>query len=278
MKTRNASIIFFLALLFAASGAIAQESLRTATAPQQVGADADKLAEKLSNPVASLISVPLQLDYQRKWFEKGDQWLLEIEPVIPVSISERWNMISRTIIPVVRQDDVIPGTSQSGVGDILQSFFFSPKAPSSSGWIWGAGPAIQIPIGGRDVTTDTWAVGPTAVVLKQENGWTYGALVNQLWDTGGSGGKDIDQLFLEPFAAKALGNGRTLSFSTETTYDWNSKKWNVPLIAGISKVTKWGKQMVSNGIYVKWYVTTPYHGNDGPDWGVRYKLTLLFPE
>ena len=85
-------------------------------------------------------------------------------------------------------------------------------------------------------------------------------------------------MFLEPFASKSLGKGRTLSFSTETTYDWNSKEWNVPLIVGISKVSKWGNQMVSNGIYAKWYATTPYRGNDGPDWGVRYKLTLLFPK
>ena len=144
--------------------------------PAFAQSDEQALAQQLSNPVAALISVPLQLNYSQGIgpVDDGSQWLLNIQPVIPVGISEKWNLISRTIVPVVSQSDIFPGAgSQFGIGDTVQSFFFSPKAPTSGGLIWGVGPVLLLPTGSDPLLTgDKWGAGPTAVVLKQQGPWT----------------------------------------------------------------------------------------------------------
>lgn len=242
-------------------------------------ADADALAKKLSNPVAALISVPLQLNWDTGLGPSGDgdRTTLNIQPVIPVSLSEDWNLISRTVLPVLWQDDVVPGAgSQSGLGDTVQSLFFSPKAPTESGWIWGVGPALLVPTGGSDFTADQWAVGPTAVVLKQTAaGWTYGMLVNQLWAVSNSGSlPDVDATFVQPFVSLALGRGRTVSLNTEATYDRNAGQWTVPVNAAYSQVLKLGGQLISVAGGVRTYLDGP---RGGPDWGLRLNVTLLYP-
>jgi hypothetical protein len=263
----------FSTLAFSASQSFAQEQSGTASDSQM--SEADRMAKELSNPVAALISVPFQYNYTQTYGADGYQNLLNIQPVIPISISEDWNLISRTILPIIQQGDVVPGTSQFGLGDTTQSFFFSPKKPTKSGLIWGIGPAIYIPTGTDNLGADTWAMGPTFVVLKQSKGWTVGALANQLWATGGPA--DINSLYMQPFVSKGLGKGRTITFNTETTYNWTNDQWNIPFNLGYSKVSKLGgKQLVSNYFGIKAYADTPY-GN-GPDWGVRYVFTLLFPK
>jgi hypothetical protein len=267
------------ATLLLLSGNLIYAQEKSAEAPAASGttepSKVDKLAQQLSNPVAALISVPFQFNYDQTYGEDGYKNQLNIQPVIPISISENWNLISRTIVPVIQQDDVIPGTSQFGLGDTTQSVFFSPKAPTKSGLIWGIGPVALIPTGTDNLSADTWAFGPTFVVLKQSNSWTVGALGNQLWATGGPA--DINAMFLQPFVAKALGKGRTISFNTETSYDWNNEQWTIPFNLIYSKVSKIGEhQLVSNAFGIRAYADTPY-GN-GPDWGVRYVFTLLFPK
>ena len=161
--------------------------LAAAPAGAQEKTDANELAKQLSNPVAALISVPLQLNYDDGYGAQnnGARWTLNIQPVVPVSISESWNMISRTIVPLIDQNFAAPGDKETGLGDITQSLFFSPKAPTAGGWIIGAGPALLVPSGGEGFTAHQWGAGPTAVVLKQQNGWTYGALVNHIWSFAG---------------------------------------------------------------------------------------------
>jgi len=238
--------------------------------------DADALAKQLSNPVAALISVPFQYNYDETWGNEGYRHQLNVQPVVPISISEHWNMISRTILPVVYQEDVVPGTDQAGIGDITQSLFFSPKEPTKSGLIWGIGPAFLIPVGTDDLGADTWGLGPTAVLLKQDGTWTYGALVNHITDVaGGSHRTNINSTFLQPFLSKSLGQGRTLSFNFESTYDWEAEQWTVPFNVGYSKVSKVGGQMISYQGGVRAYLDKP---RGGPDWGVRFAVTLLFPK
>lgn len=241
----------------ASTGAIAAEQ------------SADELAKQLSNPVAALISVPFQLNYDTGYASGKDKWTLNIQPVVPISISDDWNLISRTILPVVTQGD-------TGIGDITQSLFFSPKAPTSSGWVIGVGPAFLLPTGSNGFSLDQWAVGPTAVVLKQDGPWTYGALVNQLWGVSNSGSaRDVNSMFLQPFLSKSLGAGRTVSLNLESTYDWDNGQWTIPLNFSYSKVTKWGSQMVSLAGGVRVYLDKPA---GGPDWGLRGVVTLLFPK
>ena len=165
-----------------------------------------ELAKKLANPIANLISVPFQYNYDADIGpdEDGTRSQLKIQPVIPITLNDDWNVISRTIVPVTYQDDIFPGAGdQFGLSDTTQSFFFSPKAPTSDGWIWGVGPAILIPTGTDDeLGAGQWGVGPTFVVLKQESGWTYGMLANQIWGVAGSDRQpDIDQIYLQPFVS-----------------------------------------------------------------------------
>jgi hypothetical protein len=238
-----------------------------------VATNADELAKKLANPIAAMISVPFQYNYARTFNEDGHRNLLNIQPVVPMSISKDWNLISRTIVPIIQQKDVQPNNTQFGLGDTTQSFWFSPKEPTKSGLIWGVGPAALIPTGTDGIGANTFALGPTVIVLKQQGPWTYGMLFNQLWNVGGQA--DISSMFIQPFLAKGLGKGRTLSVNAESTYDWNSKKWTVPINVAYSKVSKWGKQMVSNQVGAGWYATSP---SGGPEWQLRYMMVLLFPK
>ena len=167
--------------------------------------DAADLAKKLSNPIAALISVPLQLNYDDNIGpgERGDKWQLNVQPVIPITLNKEWNLISRTIVPIINQKDVsAPGVRNSGIGDVVQSFFFSPVQPTATGWIWGAGPVLLLRTGEDNLSGEKWGGGPTAVVLRQHGGWTYGGLANHIWSFAGSdSAPDISATFLQPFVS-----------------------------------------------------------------------------
>ncbi|MGY1530990.1 transporter [Luteimonas sp. A649] len=265
-EPRNRSILV-LALLVAAPAAWAQ--------------NADELARQLSNPIASLTSVPMQLNYDDGIgpLDDGDKFTINVQPVIPVSIGESWNMISRTILPVVYQQDVFPGAgSQFGLGDTLQSLFFSPKALTEGGWTWGVGPALLVPTATDDLLGgEKWGAGPTAVALRQtRSGWTYGALANHLWSFAGDSDRaGISATYLQPFMAKSLGKGRTVSVAIESTYDWKNAQWTVPLNIGYSQVGRIGQQMVSWQGGVRYYMEAP---DTGAEWGLRFTFTLLYPK
>ncbi|MBM7061833.1 transporter [Pseudomonas sp. UL073] len=244
-------------------------------------ADDAELAKKLSNPVASLISVPFQLNYDEKLGPQGHgkRYQLNFQPVVPISLNEDWNLISRTILPLIHQDEVVPNQgNRSGTGDITQSLFFSPKAPSESGYIWGVGPAFLLPTASDDsLGTEKWAAGPTAVVLKQQGEWTLGALANHLWDYAGDGNRaPVDATFIQPFVAYTTPTAWTYTLNSEATYDWEAEQWAVPLNAQITKLLKFGKQPVSVGGGVRYWAE---HADNGPEgWGARMVVVFLFPK
>jgi len=251
------------------------------THPALAQQDQAELAKKLSNPVAALISVPFQLNYDQDIgpSEDGEKWTLNIQPVVPIELNEDWNVISRTILPVVYQDDIAPGAgSQFGLSDTVQSLFFSPKAPTADGWIWGVGPVFLLPTGTDDLlTADQWGAGPTFVVLKQEHGWTYGALGNHLWSFAGDDDRsDVNATFLQPFLSYTTPTAWTYALNTESTYDWEADELSMPVNALVTKVTKVGGQLVSVGGGLRYWVDSPDNGPEGL--GVRLVVTLLFPK
>jgi len=268
-------------------GAVAESSAEAA--------EADKLAKELANPIASLISVPFQAneDFGYGPSHNGYKFTLNIQPVIPISISKDWNLILRTIFPIVSQHDLFyvenlpknsplqpQNRSQDGLSDTTQSFFFSPRKPGPFGLIWGIGPVFLYPTGTHPfLGTGTFSIGPTVVVLKQIGGITAGALMNQLWSVVIEEHRSsLSQMFLQPFIAYTTKTHTTFTLSTESTANWNNTpgdaKWTVPLIFQISQILKIGKQPISLQIGGKYYADSPRYG---PDWGVRFALTLLYP-
>jgi len=252
------------------------------TAPVRAQDDqAAELARKLSNPIASLISMPLQYNYDKYGGTNDGAAVskLNVQPVIPFSLNEDWNLISRTIIPLIDQQDFpVAATNESGLGDITASLFFSPKSPTAGGWIWGAGPVLLLPTATQDVLgTEKWGIGPTGVVLKQTGPWTVGLLANHIWSVAGSDSRgDISATFLQPFVAYTTKTHTTFSANTESTYDWKGEQWQVPLYVAVAQLFKIGTQVLQFQVGARYWADAPDNGPKG--WGLRLQLTLLFPK
>ena len=248
--------------------------------PAMAAESAEDLAKKLSNPVASLISVPLQYNYdQNIGAADGRKSFINVQPVIPFSIGKDWNLISRTILPIVDQSNIAGRSGdQSGVGDVLQSLFFSPKAPTAGGFIWGAGPVFLLPTASDPLLGgEKWGLGPTGVVLTQRGPWTMGALGNHIWSVGGDGSRaDISSTFIQPFLSYTTKTATTYGLNTESTYNWKSEQWSVPVNVTVSQLMKFGNQPVQLGAGVRYWADSPATGPQG--WGFRLFLTFLFPK
>jgi len=252
-----------------------------AAAPVGAQPSSEELAKKLSNPVAALISVPIQVNYDDEIgkAELGKKWTINVQPVIPIEINTHWNVISRTIVPLVSQTDIFAGSGrQSGLCDVVQSLFFSPKAPTAGGWIWGAGPVFLLPTGTDDLLSGgKWGAGPTAVVLRQKDGWTFGALGNHIWSFAGDSARSpISATFVQPFVSFTTKTATTYGLNTESTYDWKSSRWTVPLNASVSQVLRVGDQLISVAGGLRYWGQAPDSAPSG--WGARVVVTLLFPK
>ena len=242
---------------------------------------AAELAKKLANPIASLVSVPLQYNYDEYGgvYDGASVSVLNVQPVIPFSMSEDWNLITRTIVPIMDQQDFpLSGMNESGLGDISASQFFSPKAPTAGGWIWGAGPVELLPTATDDgLGGEQWGIGPTAVALKQTGPWTVGFLTNHIWSVAGDGDRDdVNATYLQPFVSYVTTTKTTIGLNTEATYDWESEQWSVPVIGQVAQLFKLGPQILQLAVAAKYWADSPDNGPE--DWGLRVQLTFLFPK
>ena len=258
-------------------------ALAWASAPAQAAAGSDEeaeLAKKLANPVASLTSVPFQYNYDEHIGpnDDGSRSALNVQPVLPFSLDDDWNLIVRTIVPLIDQNDVSAnGQGESGVGDILQSFFFSPKE-LLGGWVLAAGPVGLYPSAtGKALGGEKWGGGPTALALKQTGAWTIGLLTNHVWSFAGDKDRaDISATFMQPFITYITQTKTTFSLNSESTYDWKSEQWAVPINMSVAQMFKAGPQILQVQLGARYWVNSTRFGPDG--WGVRAGVTLLFPK
>lgn len=242
------------------------------------------LAKAAQNPVASLISVPLQLNMNFDTGPEDDvQMVLNVQPVLPFELNDSWNLITRTIMPLISQPDFgVFGGRENGLGDVQLSAFLSPKAPTSGGWIWGAGAVTQLDTASDDrLGQGAFGLGPTGVALRISGPWVTGALVNNVWSVSEDDDRgEVNQFLLQPFINYNFPNspGRYLTFAPVITADWEADsgdRWLVPLGLGIGQITRLGRQPVN--------LQASFYGNveapDGaPGWQVRVQMQLMFPK
>jgi hypothetical protein len=244
---------------------------------EPVPSEQAEFAKKLSNPISDLVSVPFQFNWEQGVGpDEQTRFVLNVQPVMPFTLNEDWNLIARVIVPLVSQPPLFEGGAPaSGVSDILTSFFFSP---SKGGITWGVGTVVSLPSTTEPTLgTEKWSAGPTAVVLKQTGPWTYGMLWNQIWSfSGNTERSDVNQMFLQPFVAYNTKSLWTFTLQSETTANWESdrERWTVPINALVSKLSSFGPFPASYQFGVGLLAASP---EGGPSWKIRSAIVLLLP-
>jgi hypothetical protein len=307
VSRRGRSNLLLLAIPLLSILMVAQDD--SSTKPQSTAADkastpneAGDLQKAVQNPVASLISVPVQNNSN---FDIGPfdrtQNVLNIQPVIPVRASANWNLIIRWIAPIIWQP--APGTANLevfgieentpaylaaqavqktagvfGFGDMTPTFFMSPAKPHKL--IWGVGPVFVLPTATSKVLGQgKLSMGPSVVVLAQPGHWTIGALINNVWSVAGPSDRSaVNQMTWQYFVNYNLDKGWYLSSSPILTANWkasNGNVWVVPVGGGVGRVFRLGFQPVN--------VTAQFYGNavhptSGSPWGMRLQIAFLFPK
>ena len=273
VTTKRMLVGAILACVLSATTARAQQP----AADEGDGAD---LAKQLSNPMASLVSVPFQFNWEQNVGPSDlTRFILNVQPVMPFTVNEDVNLIVRVIAPLVSQPPLVAGgAAASGIGDITTSFFVSPS--KSKRLIWGVGPVIVLPSTSEPTLgSGKWSTGPTVIGLKQAGPWTVGALWNHVWSFSGDATRaDVNQMFLQPFVAYQATRTITLSVNSETTANWDvaddDDRWTVPINISVSKLSSFGTFPAS---YQLGFGAYPVHPEIGPSWKVRAAMVLLLP-
>lgn len=252
------------------------------SAPTCAEMSAEELAKLAQNPVGNLVSVPFQNNTNLNYGpNKGTQNILNIQPVIPISVNSDWNIITRTILPVISMPALGPGIdSTSGIGDMVLTVFLSPANPGT--WIWGAGPVVQIPTNSSaELGNNNWGLGPSFVVLHLDHGdpWVYGALANNIWSVSSSGrGGSYNNGLLQPFVNYNFDSGFYITSAPIVTANWKasgSQRWTVPVGGGVGKIFHLGKLPVNAQLSAYYNVVKP---DNGANWQIRAQAQFMFPK
>jgi hypothetical protein len=239
-----------------------------------------EIAKQAQNPIASVISVPIENDFNpQTGINKEDSYVLQFKPVVPFKLSDDWNLITRTIVPVIQVPELAPGVNgTTGLGDIQTSLFLSPAKVGKV--IWGAGPVISLPTATEDILgTKKVSIGPTAVALSIQGHWLFGTLVQNLFSVAGpSARRDVNQMLMQPFVNYNMRHGWYLTSSPIITSNWeanSNNRWTVPVGGGVGKIVHFGKLPVNSYIQFFRNVERP----DGTtSWSARFQMQFLFPK
>ena len=238
----------------------------------------EELARAVQNPVASLISVPFQNNTNFNFGPREKtQNVMNIQPVVPFSLSEKWNLITRTILPIISQPAfTLNQNRKDGVGDTLFTAFFSPK--DSGSLIWGAGPAILIPTSTDDrLGAGEWGAGPGVVFLTIQGPWVVGSLFSNVWSF--TGDSDVNIFTWQPFVNYNLDGGWYVTTSPLITANWEADSdntWTVPVGGGFGRVFRVGQQNLNMQLQSFYNIEEP--DDIGPEWSIRFQVQFLFPK
>lgn len=251
-----------------------------AAAPAARAQSEEALARQLVNPFTTLVRVPMQLGYDRRIGEtsSGTAYSLNIQPLVPFAIDADWTVISRTILTVTTQKEVVAGEGrQSGLGDTLQSFFLAPRKLAGDSVAWGAGIAMLLPTATNDVLgAKKWGLGPTGGVFRDVGPWTIGILANHVWSVAGSGGSTVSSTFVQPAISYTTPDAWSYTLQSEASFDWRDRQWSTPIQASVGKLTTVGNQQMNFEGGVRYWALSP---ESGPKrWGIWLTVTLLFPK
>ena len=251
-----------------------------ASASYSQEASSADLAKQAQNPIANLISLPLQNNTNFGIGPEDEtQNILNIQPVWPVTINDNWNLITRTILPVVSQPNILTGGEGriNGLGDTTFTGFFSPK--DSGKTTWGVGPVFLFPTATDDTLgSDKWGAGASAVVLSMPGNWVIGSLLSNVWSFAGSGDQDVNLFTWQYFINYNLSNGWYLTSAPIITANWEAdsdNRWTVPFGGGFGKIFHVGKQPINAQAGAYYNVEKP---DSGADWQLRLQLQFLFPK
>ncbi|GAB6058483.1 transporter [Desulfonatronum parangueonense] len=280
MKFRKFWSVACLALLFSASTTISDHGLAFGYEIPQPGEDlAYDLAQAAQNPVANVISLPFQNNTNFNFgpLEKT-QNILNIQPVIPFSLGQNWNLITRTILPVISQPALFPGDDRTfGLGDTVFTAFLSPASPGRI--IWGAGPVLLLPSATDDkLGSEQWGAGPSAVALTIRGPWLFGVLANHIWSFAGDSARDdVNTSLIQPFINYNFPGGWFLTSAPIITANWeadSNQTWTVPVGGGVGRLFFLGRQPVNTSLQAYYNVEKP---DFGADWSLRLSVQFLFP-
>lgn len=239
--------------------------------------DESDLAKKTQNPVSDLISLPFQNNFL---FDEDNNltWNLNIQPVIPLALSDDWNVIWRTIVPTLTLEKSVPGFDSFGLGDVNTTFFLSPSNESSI--VWGVGPTMTFPTATETIFgSEKWSAGPSLVVLTMQGPWVVGALASNQWSFAGDDARDeVNELLVQPFVNYNFDAGWYAVTAPIITADWyadSSERWTVPVGGGFGRVFTVGSQPINAQLQGFYNVE---HPSGGPEWSLRLQVQLLFPK